>query len=68
MKAYLQAIDLWEVMENDLDSPSLPSNPTLAQIQYHSEEKSKKFKPKTNIFSTLSEKVFTKILSCKTPK
>ena len=64
----MQAFDLWEVVEEDLEPTPLPANPTLAQIKHHSEEKSKKFKAKTSIFSALSEDVFTKILSCETPK
>ena len=35
MKAYLQAFDLWEVVERDKDSSSLRANPTVAQMKQH---------------------------------
>jgi len=30
MEAYLDALDLWEVVEEDYDVPLLPDNPTMA--------------------------------------
>jgi hypothetical protein len=50
MKAYLQAFDLWEVVENNLDPSSLSTNPTLGQIKHNNEKKAKKFKAKISIF------------------
>ena len=33
MKTYLEALDLWEAIEEDYEVPSLPANPTVAQIK-----------------------------------
>ncbi|XP_017628768.1 uncharacterized protein LOC108471702 [Gossypium arboreum] len=33
MKTYLQAQDLWNVVENDAEPPPLRANPTIAQIR-----------------------------------
>ncbi|MFQ6648173.1 hypothetical protein Gotur_021197 [Gossypium turneri] len=38
MKTYLQAHDLWNVIENDAEPPPLRANPTTAQMRQHSEE------------------------------
>ncbi|KAL0421155.1 UNVERIFIED_CONTAM: hypothetical protein Slati_3138400 [Sesamum latifolium] len=35
MEAYLRAQSLWDVVENDVDPPTLRANPTLAQIRKH---------------------------------
>nr|XP_009765548.1 PREDICTED: uncharacterized protein LOC104217090 [Nicotiana sylvestris] len=44
MKAYLQSFDMWKAVEEDGEVPTLPANPTLAQIKNYNEEKVKKFK------------------------
>jgi hypothetical protein len=31
MEAYLDALDLWETMEEDYEIPVLPNNPTMTQ-------------------------------------
>ena len=33
METYLEALDLWEAVEEDYDIPLLPNNPTVAQIK-----------------------------------
>jgi len=33
MEAYLEALDLWEAVEEDYEIPVLPNNPTMAQIK-----------------------------------
>lgn len=33
MKSYLKAVNLWDVIESDIDPTPLPQNPTLAQIK-----------------------------------
>ena len=38
MKAYLQAFDLWGVVETEDDPTPLRTNPTIAQMKQHSEE------------------------------
>ncbi|KAG8496294.1 hypothetical protein CXB51_009005 [Gossypium anomalum] len=44
MKTYLQAQDLWSVVENDIEPPPLRANPPIAQIRQHTEENTKKHK------------------------
>ena len=33
MNVYLKGLSLWEVVENDVDSTTLPLNPTLLQLK-----------------------------------
>ena len=35
MKTYLEALDLWEAVEENYDVPPLPDNPTMAHIKSH---------------------------------
>ncbi|KAG8489995.1 hypothetical protein CXB51_015474 [Gossypium anomalum] len=44
MKTYLQAQDLWNVVENNTEPAILRANPTIAQIRQHSEVCAKKHK------------------------
>ena len=39
MEAFLDASDLWEVIEEDYEVGPLPENPTLNQIKFHKERK-----------------------------
>ena len=41
MESYLEALDLWEAVEEDYDVPPLPNNPTMAQIKSHKERNKK---------------------------
>ncbi|KAJ8750866.1 hypothetical protein K2173_016047 [Erythroxylum novogranatense] len=68
MQTYLQSFDLWDVVENDSEVPSLLPHPTTTQLKSHSEEKAKKFKAKTCLYSSISEVIFTSIMACDTPK
>ena len=68
MKAYLQALNLWEIIESDVEPISLPQNPTLAQIKRHDEEMARKPKTLSCLHSAVSEEVFTSIMSCESPK
>ncbi|KAL4323791.1 hypothetical protein GQ457_11G010010 [Hibiscus cannabinus] len=68
MKTYLQAYDLWEVVEMDRDPPPLRANPTLAQMRQHSEECAKKHKAMSCIQNGVSDVIFTRIMACETPK
>jgi hypothetical protein len=38
MEAYLEALDLWQAVEEDYDVPPLGENPTMAQIKNHKEK------------------------------
>ncbi|KAA3481284.1 Integrase, catalytic core [Gossypium australe] len=42
MKTYLQAFDLWEIVNVGIEPPMLRPNPTLAQMRQHNEECAKK--------------------------
>ena len=68
MQNYLEAFDLWEVIEEDKPIPSLSTNPTVAQIKQHSEEKAKRSKAKAILQNAVSDSVFNKIMLCKTAK
>ncbi|KAF3646060.1 hypothetical protein FXO38_19342 [Capsicum annuum] len=43
MEAYMEAKNLWEVVDEDYEVPPLPKNPTMAQMRNH-KEKNKKIK------------------------
>ncbi|XP_012448627.1 uncharacterized protein LOC105771779 [Gossypium raimondii] len=55
MKTYLQAHDLWNVVENDTKPAPLRANPTIAQIRQHSEECAKKHKAMSFIQNGVSD-------------
>ena len=42
MKTYLEALDLWEVVEEDYDILPLSDDPTMNQIRIHKERKTKR--------------------------
>ncbi|KAM3319435.1 hypothetical protein P3S67_006635 [Capsicum chacoense] len=44
MRIYLQALDLWEAVEDEYEIAPLPDNPTVAQIKTHKERKTRKSK------------------------
>jgi len=68
MEAYLEALDLWEAVEEDYEIPPLPTNPTMTQIKSHKERKTKKSKAKACLFAAVSTTVFTRIMSLKSAK
>jgi hypothetical protein len=68
MEAYLEALDLWEAVEEDYEIPPLPTNPTMTQIKSHKERKTKKSKAKACLFAVVSTTVFTRIMSLKSAK
>ena len=53
---------------SNADPPALPTNPTLAQMRAHEEEKLKKNKAITCLHSGLADHIFTKIMDLETPK
>ncbi len=65
MEAYLDALDLWEAVEEDYKVPTLPGNPTVAQIKIHKERKTRKSKAKGCLFTAVSSTIFTRIMSLK---
>ncbi|XP_052874153.1 uncharacterized protein LOC128279399 [Gossypium arboreum] len=68
MRTYLQAHDLWNVVENDTEPSPLRANPTIAQIRQHSEKSTKKHKALACLQNGVSEVIFTKIMACNSPK
>ncbi|XP_027362761.1 uncharacterized protein LOC113870365 [Abrus precatorius] len=68
MICHLEALDLWEAVEEDYDVPILPDNPTVAQMKYHKERKTKKAKAKNCLFSAVSKIIFTRIMNFKSAK
>nr|KYP32864.1 hypothetical protein KK1_046347 [Cajanus cajan] len=68
MESYLEAIDLWDVVEEDYQVTPLPNNPTLVQIRRHKERKTKKAKAKLSLFVGVSQTILTRIMTLKTPK
>ncbi|XP_045830967.1 uncharacterized protein LOC123922279 [Trifolium pratense] len=68
MEAFLDALDLSETVEDDYDVSSLPKDSTAEQMKTHKERKTKRAKAKTCLFASVSQTVFIKIMTLKTPK
>ena len=47
METYLEALDLWEAVEEDYEVPELPANPTMAQMKVHKKKEDKEIKGKS---------------------
>ena len=67
-EAYLKGLSLWEVVENDVDLATLPSNPTLTQLKKYVEDLAKKQKTLTYIHLAVLDAIFTSIMNCESPK
>ena len=46
MQTYLEALDLWEAVDDEYEIAPLPNNPTVAQIKTHKERTTRKSKAK----------------------
>eukprot|EP00258_Populus_trichocarpa_P043537 XP_024459556.1 uncharacterized protein LOC112328004 [Populus trichocarpa] len=68
MRFYLRSQGLWNVVVSDSDPPPLTANPIIAQMKAHEEEKLKKDKANTCLYSGLADHIFTKIMDLETPK
>ncbi|OIT29632.1 protein trichome birefringence-like 35, partial [Nicotiana attenuata] len=68
METYLEALDLWEAVEEDYDVLPLPNNPTMAQIKSHKEKKTRKSKAKATLFAGVSAIIFTRVMALKSAK
>jgi hypothetical protein len=68
MKTYLQACDFWDAVEQEHETQPLPTDPTLAQIRNHHEERARKFKAKTCLYSAVLEAIFPRIIALETAK
>ena len=68
METYLEALDLWEAIEEDYKVPPLPTNATVVQIKAQKEKKTRKSKVKACLFASISQMIFMRIMSLKTAK
>nr|KYP69138.1 Retrovirus-related Pol polyprotein from transposon TNT 1-94 [Cajanus cajan] len=68
MQNFLEALDLWEAVEEDYEIAPLPDNPTITQMKTHKEKKTRKAKAKACLFSGVSKIIFTRIMSHNTAK
>nr|XP_048323417.1 uncharacterized protein LOC125420686 [Ziziphus jujuba var. spinosa] len=68
MMVHLEALDLWEAVEEDYDVLPLPENQTIVQLKTHKERKTKKSKAKACLFSAVSSTIFTRIMNLQTTK
>ena len=68
METYLEALDIWEAIEEVYKVPPLPANSTVAQIKAQKEKKTRKSKAKACLFAAVSQMIFIRILSLKTSK
>ncbi|KAA8550126.1 hypothetical protein F0562_001810 [Nyssa sinensis] len=68
METYLDAMDLWEAVEEDYEVLPLPDNPTMAQIKNHKDRKTRKSKTKACLFVAVSSTIFTRVMSLKSAK
>ena len=60
MEMYLEALDIWEAIEEVYEVPVLPTNLTMAQIMVHKE--------KACLFIVVSSTIFSWIMSLKRDK
>ncbi|XP_052478237.1 uncharacterized protein LOC128033854 [Gossypium raimondii] len=68
MRTYLQAFDLWEVVNTDVEPAPLRANSTVAQIRQHADERTKRHKAMSCIQNFVSDVIFTRIMACERPK
>ncbi|KAA8534200.1 hypothetical protein F0562_031608 [Nyssa sinensis] len=68
METYLDAMDLWEAVEEDYEVLPLQDNPTMAQIKNHKDRKTRKSKAKACLFAAVSSTIFTRVMSLKSAK
>ena len=64
MQVFLEAYDLWEIISEDKPVSLLPTNPTVAQINFNNEEKEKKSKAKSIIQNFRADSIFYRIMTC----
>ena len=68
METYLEALDLWEVVEEDCEVPKLLANLTMAEMKVHKERRTRKSKTKACVFAVVTPTIFTRIKSLKSTK
>ena len=60
MTIHLQALDVWEVVEENYEVLPLWANPTVAQMKLHKERKTRKDKAKAFLFAAISPSILIK--------
>nr|KYP60076.1 hypothetical protein KK1_015524 [Cajanus cajan] len=68
MTTHLEALDLWESIEEDYVVHPLPENPIMAQLKNHKERKIRKVKVKACLFSSISKFIFMRIMNLNSAK
>jgi hypothetical protein len=68
MTVHLEALDLWEAVEENYVVPDLPANPTISQLKIHKEKKTRKSKAKACLYAAVSNTVFTRIMNLDSAK
>ncbi|XP_038991289.1 uncharacterized protein LOC120114433 [Hibiscus syriacus] len=63
METYLEALDLWEAVEEDYIVLEIPVNPTLAQIKAHKEKKMKKLRQNPIFYCSFSHHFYPNYVS-----
>ena len=61
MTVHLQALDVWEAVEEN-EVPPLGANPIVAQMKLYKERKTRKAKAKACLFATVSPSILIKIM------
>ena len=62
MTIHLQALDVWEAVEENYEVPLLEANPIVAQMKLHKERKTGKAKAKACLFVVVSPSILIKIM------
>ena len=62
MTVHLEALDLWEAVEEDYEVPPLVDNPSINQMKIHKERKARKAKAKAYLFFAVSPSLLTRIM------
>ncbi|XP_052484500.1 uncharacterized protein LOC128039849 [Gossypium raimondii] len=68
MRTYLQAFNLWEVVNSDAEPAPLRANPTVSHIRQHTDERTKRHKAMSCIQNCVTDVIFMRIMACETPK
>jgi hypothetical protein len=64
MIVHLEALDLWEAVEENYVVSDLPANPTIAQLKIHRKlKKTRKSKAKGCLYAAVLNKIFTRIMN-----
>ena len=62
MTVHLEALDIWEAVEEDYEVPPLGDNQSINQMKIHREIKTRKAKAKACLFFAVSPSILTRIM------